>query len=130
VTVYLDLDDLMAAASAALAPGEVLVRDRGLLESALARPQASAFGEDAYPDLHTKAAALMESLARNHALIDGNKRLAWVATRYFLIKNDADVRAPSAPEADRFVRAVAQGQADLVEISDQLREWGDVGPTH
>lgn len=62
-------------------PAEVLVRDVGLLESDLARPQASAFGEDAHPELHVKAAALLESLARNHALIDGNKRLAWVATR-------------------------------------------------
>jgi death-on-curing protein len=130
VTVYLDLDDLMAAAAAAIAPAEVLVRDVGLLESALARPQASAFGEDAYRDLHTKAVALMESLARNHALVDGNKRLAWVATRYFLISNGADARAPSAPEADRFVREVAQGQVELREIAARLWKWGDVGPGH
>lgn len=123
MTVYLDFDDLMAAAAAAVAPAEVLVRDRGLLESALARPQASAFGEDAYPDLLTKAAALLESLARNQALIDGNKRLAWVAMRLFLVLNGADVRVPSAETGDRFVRAVAQGNLELAEIADQLKAW-------
>ena len=60
------------------------VRDHGLLESALARPQASVFGEDAYPTLEEKAAALLHSLARNRALIDGNKRLALAATFTFL----------------------------------------------
>lgn len=123
MTVYLDLDDLLAAAGAAIAPAEVLIRDVGLLESALARPQASAFGEDAYPELYTKAAALLESLSRNHALIDGNKRLAWVATRLFLILNGEDVRVPTPEAGDTFVRAVAQGQLDLAEIARQLQEW-------
>jgi death-on-curing protein len=58
-----------------------------LLESALARPRASVFGQDAYPDLHLKAAALLHSPARNHALVDGNKRLAWTACRTFLAIN-------------------------------------------
>ena len=121
--VYLDLEDILAAAAVAVAPAEVLVRDVGLLESAIARPQASAFGEDAYPELHRKAAALLESLARNHALVDGNKRLAWVATRYFLISNGADLHAPSPQDADRFVRAVAQGQVDLADTARRLAEW-------
>lgn len=124
---YLDLDDLMAAAAAAIAPAEVLVRDVGLLESALARPQASAFGEDAYPDLWTKAAALLESLARNHALIDGNKRLAWVATRLFMTLNDEDVHVPSPEVGDTFVRSVAQGQLDLADIARTLHDWRRVG---
>jgi death-on-curing protein len=123
VTRYLDLDDLIAAAKAAVAPAELLVRDMGLLESALARPQASAFGADAYPDLHLKAAALLESLARNRALIDGNKRLAWVATRLFLALNGADVRVPSPEIGDVFVRAVAQGQLPLADIAARLQEW-------
>lgn len=123
MTVYLDADDLMAAAAAALAPADVLVRDLGLLESALARPRASAFGEDAYPDLLTKAAALLESSARNHALIDGNKRLAWVAMRLFLALNDADVQVPSAAQGDEFVRAVAQGQPGLPQIAQTLGGW-------
>ncbi len=123
MTEYLDLDDILAVGAAALAPAELLVRDVGLLESAIARPQASAFGEDAYPDLHLKAAALLESLARNHPLVDGNKRLAWVATRYFLIKNGTDARPPSASEGDRFIREVAQGSVELVDLARRLKEW-------
>lgn len=123
MTVYLDLDDLMAAARAALAPQEVAVRDLGLLQSALARPQASAFGEDAYPDLHVKAAALLESLTRNHALVDGNKRLAWVAMRLFLVLNGTDARVPSAEIGDEFVRSVAQGHLELAETAQRLRNW-------
>jgi death-on-curing protein len=115
----------MAAAAAALAPNEVLVRDIGLLESALARPQASAFGEDAYPDLHLKAAALLESLARNHALIDGNKRLSWVATRYFLIVNGSDLHAPSPQRGDEFVRSLAQGDLELAKVAETLASWAE-----
>jgi death-on-curing protein len=74
VTQHLDLDDLLAAAEAAVGRAPE-VRDYGLLESALARPQSTVFGEDAYPGLHEKAAALLHSLVSNHALIDGNKRL-------------------------------------------------------
>ncbi len=123
MTTYLDLDDILAAAAAAIAPAELLVRDVGLVESALARPQASAFGEDAYPDLFVKAAALMESLARNHALIDGNKRLAWVAMRLFLVVNGADIRLADPVTGDEFVRAVAQGRIALAEIAARLEGW-------
>ncbi|MGI8680076.1 MAG: type II toxin-antitoxin system death-on-curing family toxin [Jatrophihabitans sp.] len=123
MTVYLDIEDLVAIAAAAVAPGEVLVRDVGLVESALARPQASAFGEDAYPDLYRKAAALMESLARNHALIDGNKRVAWVATRLFLVLNGDDVQVPDPGTGDEFVRSVAQGQLELADIAATLLRW-------
>lgn len=123
MTVYLDLEDLMAVAKAAVAPADVLVRDVGLLESALARPRASAFGEDAYTDIWTKGAALLESLSRNHALIDGNKRLAWVAMRYFLILNDEDVAASSPEDGDVFVRSVAQGHMTLAAVAAQLRRW-------
>jgi len=120
VTIYLDLDDLLAVAEAALSPQQVLVRDAGLLESALARPQASAFGVDAYRSLWRKAAALLESLARNHPLIDGNKRLAWVATRYFLAVNGHDLAVIPARQIDDFVRSVAQGQPDLPMIATWL----------
>lgn len=113
----------MAAARSALAPDEVLVRDVGLLESARGRPQASAFGEDAYPDLPTKAAALLESPARNHALIDGNKRLAWVSMRLFVALNGMDVHATDPKAGDEFVRAVAQGQLPLAEIAETLARW-------
>src|SRR5438874_994112 len=114
---YLDLEDVLAAATAAIAPQEVQIRDVGLLESAIARPRASAFGVDAYGTTHEKAAALMESLARNHALVDGNKRLAWVATRLFIGLNDGDLAAPSQVDIDVFVRSVAQGHMELAEIA-------------
>jgi death-on-curing protein len=122
VTEYLDLDDLLAAAEAAVGkPPEV--RDWGLLEAALARPQASVFGADAYPGLHEKAAALMHSLARNHALVDGNKRLAWVATRLFYLFNRGDLRPPTVDQAEALVVGVAAGQLDVPEIADTLATW-------
>lgn len=122
MTEYLDLEDLLDIARAAVGD-DVAVRDYGLLESALARPRASVFGGDAYRDPHLKAAALMHSLARNHALVDGNKRLAWTASRTFLAINGQWI---SAPEDDRFdfVIAVATGAlADLECIAEQLRAW-------
>jgi len=120
VTIYLDLDDALAIADAALNPARVLVRDVGLLESALARPRASAFGREAYAGVWRKAAALLESLARNHALVDGNKRLAWLACRYFLAVNDHDLAVIAARDIDIFVRAVAQGQLALPVIAAWL----------
>jgi death-on-curing protein len=124
VTVrYLDLDDVIAAGAAAVAPAELLIRDWGLLESAIARPQASAFGQDAYTDIWAKAAALLESLARNHPLVDGNKRLAWVSTRLCLAINELDLIVVDAAEGDKFVRSVAQGGLELTDVAAQLRAW-------
>ena len=77
--IFLNLEELLHVAERTLG-SEPEIRDVGLLESALARPRASAFGEPAYPSIHQKAAALLHSLARNHALVDGNKRLALAAT--------------------------------------------------
>ncbi len=122
MTDYLDLEDLLDIARAAVGR-YVVFRDYGLLESALARPRTSVFGQHAYPDLHAKAAALLHSLARNHALVDGNKRLAWTACRTFLAINAQWI---SAPEDERFdlVIGVATGAlSDLDEIAEQLRSW-------
>jgi death on curing protein len=122
MTEFLDLEDLLDIAGAAIG-GDPQVRDYGLLESALARPRASVFGADAYPDLHLKAAALSHSLARNHALVDGNKRLAWTACRTFLAINGQWI---SAPEDDRFefvIQVAAGALADLDKIAEQLRIW-------
>lgn len=80
--IYLNLEELLYVAERAIG-SEPEVRDRGLLESALARPKATVFGEDAYSSVHEKAAALVHSLARNHALVDGNKRLSLGATIVF-----------------------------------------------
>jgi death-on-curing protein len=122
MTEYIDLDDVLDIAHEAVGE-DAVIGDYGLLESALARPRASVFGRDAYPDLHLKAAALLHSLARNHALVDGNKRLAWTACRTFLAINGQWI---SAPENERFefVIGVATGTlADLDNIAAQLRAW-------
>jgi death-on-curing protein len=122
VTEHLDLDDLLAAAEAALGrPPDI--RDIGILEAAIARTQASVFGEDAYPDLHAKGAALLHSIVTGHALVDGNKRLGWVALRLFYRLNDADIRA-SADDAFDLVKTVADGSLrDVPLIADRLRTW-------
>lgn len=119
---YLDLDDLLDIAREAVG-NDAAIGDYGLLESALARPRASVFGQDAYADLHLKAAALLHSLARYHALVDGNKRLAWTACRTFLAINGEWI---SAPEDDRFefvIRVATGALADLDEIGRHLRTW-------
>lgn len=121
-TEYLDVDDQLLIADDAIG-GEVAVRDVGLLASALARPQTTVFGADAYPDVHAKAAALLHSLARNHALVDGNERLAWLATYVFLDVNGHRVTA-SNDEVVEFVLAVAAGELnDVAPIAERLRAW-------
>jgi death on curing protein len=117
--VHLELDDLLVAAQAFLGQRPE-VRDYGLLESALARPKATVFGEDAYPAIHEKAAALLDSLVNNHALIDGNKRLGWVAIRLFYGFNGYAV---SASEDDKvgLVLDVAAGELnDVSKIDHRL----------
>jgi len=94
--------------------GEILVRDYGLLESAAGRPQATAFGQDAYPDLNTKAAALLHSLARNHALVDGNKRLALAGLIAFYGINGHQLTLTN-DGAYELIMKVAAGQLDSVE---------------
>ena len=97
------------------------VRDYGLLQSALARPRASVFGQDAYPDVWQKAAALMESLARNRGLVDGNERLAWYATWVFLQLNGHRLSGGfDVDRAEEFVLAVCQGHSDLPAIAATL----------
>lgn len=110
--IHLDLDDLLHVAARTL--GTVEVRDIGLLEAALARPQATAFGDDAYPSIHGKAAALLHSLARNHALVDGNKRVALAGTIAFYGLNGGRLTL-SNDEAYELVMAVAAGEQDDVE---------------
>jgi len=117
--IYLDLDDLLYIADRVL--DEVLVRDIGLLQAAAARPSVTAFGSDAYPELHTKAAALLHSLARDHALVDGNKRLALAAVIAFLGVNGEPLRV-SEDGAYDLVMSVAGGELDdLGEIAGRLR---------
>ncbi len=93
----------------------------GLLASAAGRPQATAFGQDAYPSLADKAAALMHSLARNHALVDGNKRLAWSGARIFCLLNGTDI-AFGVDEAETLVLSVAAGEIDVPPLAATLDE--------
>ena len=114
---YLDLEDLLSL-TRLLKAGPV--RDVGLLDSASARPRSSAFGEDAYPTLPLKAAALLHSICRNHALVDGNKRLGWLAAVVFL---DLNGRAPDLTDEQAFalVMDVAEGNVEVVEIATRLQ---------
>lgn len=122
MTTFLDADDLLLIAERAI-DGEVLVRDHGLLASAAVRPQTTVFGEDAYPDPFTKAAALLQSLAGNHPLVDGNKRLAWLATYVFLDLNGYRVVATQDEVVDLVV-AVADGTlSDVADIAARLVPW-------
>ena len=124
---FLDMEDLLLIARDAVG-GEVAVRDHGLLASALARPRTTVFGADAYPELHTKAAALLHSLARDHALVDGNKRLAWLATCVFL---DINGQPPSAGTDGvvELVLAVAAGElTDLPAIAPRLQDRSSAPP--
>jgi death on curing protein len=100
-----------------------LARDYGLLESALSRPRASVFGQDAYPDLNLKSAALLHSLIWNYALVDGNKRLAWTACRTFLAINAQWISAPEDAHFDFVIRVATGATADLDELAAQLRNW-------
>lgn len=118
--IYLTLDELLVIAARVI-DGDVALRDAGLLESAAARPQATVFGADAYPDLHSKSAALLISICKNHALIDGNKRLALAATIVMLGVNGW-VLTMTNDEAYDLVIAVASGDVnDVPEVADRLR---------
>ena len=123
--IFLDLDELLYVAVRTLG-AEPEVRDLGLLESALARPQASAFGQDAYPTIHEKAAALLHSVARNHALVDGNKRLALAAAIAFYGLNGMRLTLTN-DEAYDLVIGVASGKLDDVRTIASVLEAGSEG---
>jgi len=118
---HLDIEDLLRL-TRLLEAGPV--RDVGLLEAACARPRASVLGDEAYPTLELKAAALLHSLVRNHALADGNERLAWLATVVFLdlTGNTVDLDDDAAFE---LVMAAAEGHLDVEEIARRLATHPD-----
>ena len=119
---YLDLDDLIDLAIALLGDPPP-IRDVGLLGSAAARPQATAFGRDAYPDVVTKAAALLQSIVNNHALVDGNKRLGWLATAVFLEINEASVATAAVDDVYDLVLGVASATSSIEEIAERLEQF-------
>ena len=127
VSEYLDLEDLLQVAERTLG-GAPEIRDVGLIESALARPQASAFGEDAYLSIFEKAAALLHSLCRNHPFVDGNKRVALMGTVTFLARNELRLTCTN-DEAYDLVIAIATGALDDVdEIAARLRLYSAPRP--
>lgn len=118
---YLDRDDVLTAGSIAFG-SELKVRDYGLPDAAVARPRATVFGVDAYPDVWDKAAALLQSLARNHALIDGNKRTAWASAWTFLHINGKALSPDfDVDQAEDLMNTVATRDLELSEIASSLR---------
>ena len=116
---YLRLEDLLQLATDL---GNLEVRDLGLLEAAAQRPKTTLYGQEAYPALHEKAAVLLESLSRNHALIDGNKRIAWLATVVFFELNGLSLDAPDDEAYDLVIR-VATGAIDYRDAARSLSSW-------
>ncbi|MGW2208091.1 type II toxin-antitoxin system death-on-curing family toxin [Streptomyces sp. NPDC001781] len=120
--VYLSAEDVLSIAGHAVDDQDVVVRDVGLLESAVHRPSAAMFGQEAYTDLFDKAAALLQSLAINRPFIDGNKRTAWASCMVFLAMNGRQLRA-DIDAGERLVIAVATGSTDEIKvIAEALRD--------
>ena len=117
---YLDIEDLIGLAVVLLGDPPP-IRDVGLLEAAAARPRASAFGEDAYTDLWAKAAALLHSVVKNHPLVDGNKRLGWLATATFLDLNGVEVTKATNDDVYDLVMRVAASQLGVADIAGRLQ---------
>lgn len=117
---FLDLDDLIDLARVLLGDPPP-IRDVGLLGSAAARPQTTVFGQDAYPELVGKAAALLQSIVNNHPLVDGNKRLGWLATAVFLEINGVPSSAIGNDDVYDLVVWVASTNPELVDITNRLR---------
>jgi death-on-curing protein len=117
---FLDLDDVLDLIRRLLGDPPP-IRDIGLLGSAVARPQTAVFGQDAYPDIWSKTAALLQSIVNNHALIDGNKRLGWLATAVFLEINGVGVIHVSNDDIYQFVIDVAANNPSFEHIAAALR---------
>ena len=116
---YLDLEDVVGLASRLLGDPPP-VRDIGLLGSAVTRPQITVFGDDAYQDLWAKAAALLDSIVNNHSLVDGNKRLGWLATAVFLEINGITISVARNDAVYDLVIHVATRHSDIEEIASML----------
>lgn len=120
--IFLELEELLHIAQRSLGSAPV-VRDYGLLEAALARPRATAFGDDVYAGIHEKAAALLHSLVLNHALIDGNTRLGLAATLAFYGMNGPRLTL-SNDEAYRLVMSIATGERTEISVIAAVLEPG------
>lgn len=117
---YLYLDEVIEIGEA-LIP-DFRIRDLGLLESAVNRPEMTVYGQEAYKTLAEKIAALMHSLASNHALVDGNKRITWSCGRVFAILNGCDFEV-EVDEAERVIVALASGELDAKSLVPIIEKW-------
>ncbi len=118
--IYLTLEEILGVAVRVVG-SDVALRDAGLLEAAVARPRASAFGADAYPDLHSKAASLLLSICQNHALIDGNKRLALATTIVMLGVNGWKLTLTNDEAYDLVIAVTSGDLAEVAEVAELLR---------
>lgn len=116
MTLYLNFDDALRLVRD-LGVGPVL--DLGVLDSALHRPRSVIYGEEIYEGIAAKAAVLLESIVRNHPLVDGNKRLGWLSVVVFCGLNGVDVDAPDDSVYDLVV-AVAAGELGWAEVARRL----------
>lgn len=118
--IFLDLEELLHIAHRTL-DGVVEVRDLGLLESAAMRPRTTLFGAGAYPDLETKAAAMVQSIVGNHALVDGNKRLGLAALIAFLGINGRRLTLSNDEAHDLIIEVASGALRELAELADRIR---------
>ncbi len=118
---YLTPEDLVHLAALLLGDPPP-VRDMGLLGAAAARPQTTVFGEDAYPDVWAKAAALLQSIVKNHPLVDGNKRLGWLATAVFLELNGIEAVRATNDDVYDLIMCVAAGHDAVDRTATALRQ--------
>lgn len=126
MTIYLTASDILEINEKFV--GSDQLRDFGLLDGAVMRPQTSAFGEDAFPSIHEKAAALLHGLARNHPFVTGNKRTAWTATAMFYMVNGCNLHVEAA-DILRLTTDAAEGQIGVQDIAASLKDWAQPFPT-
>lgn len=124
MTVFLTLEEALLITTAAMGSAPHF-RDYGLLQSALSRPQTQLFGEDVYPELDHKAAALLQSLVGNHRLVDGNKRMGFACMAVFLAMNGAPLRLTEDQAYQLTVDVTASRLDDLPEIARRIRSDSD-----
>ena len=117
MTNFLELEDALQQ----IAVAGFHVKDLGLLDSALARPKTTLFGEDAYPTLELKAAAMVHSIIKNHAMVDGNKRTSWFMLSSFLYINGYFIEM-TADEGMEFTLGIATDKLSLAEAAAMIRK--------
>ncbi len=119
--IMLTLADLLRIAGRVVGP-DVAVRDFGLLDSAVVRPRATVFGEDAYPHIHQKAAALLQSVVSNHALVDGNKRLGLAAVIVFYGVNGYRLTLGNDEAYDLIIAVASGGLREVRQLAEKLAD--------